>query len=65
MSRDIRSVSYTHLDVYKRQGDSGKKDADKADKDKKSKKLSAEDFKALAAFFGVMILSGVDVYKRQ
>ena len=39
-----------------------KKDADKADKDKKSKKLSAEDFKALAAFFGVMILSGVVVY---
>ena len=26
------------------------------------KKLSAEDFKALAAFFGVMILSGVVVY---
>ena len=43
-------------------GNSGKKAADKADKDKGSKNLSAEDFKAMAAFFGVMILSGVVVY---
>ena len=41
---------------------SGKKDADKADKDKNRKNYQLEDFKALAAFFGVMILSGVVVY---
>ena len=42
--------------------DSGKEDADNTDKDKKSESLSAEDFKALAAFGGVMILSGVVDY---
>lgn len=42
--------------------DSGKEDADNTDKDKKSESLSAEDFKVLAVFGGVMILSGVVVY---
>ena len=41
---------------------SGKEDADNTDKEKESKSLSAADFKALAAFGGVMILSGVVVY---